>query len=67
MLDFGADKSPPFLRDVPQRGIELLLAHPDAFAAQLRAILLRRASATTLRILLPMVDDARAARRSRGR
>ena len=31
VLDFGADKSPPFLNDVPQRGIELLLAHPEAF------------------------------------
>ena len=31
VLDFGADKSPPFLADVRERGLELLLAHPDAF------------------------------------
>src|SRR5262249_32660871 len=29
VLDFGADKAPPFLRDVPERGIALMLAHHD--------------------------------------
>jgi phosphoenolpyruvate-protein kinase (PTS system EI component) len=57
VLDFGADKSPPFLHGVPQRGLELLLAHPDAFIRQLRAILLT-AGRHDVRILLPMVDTA---------
>jgi phosphoenolpyruvate-protein kinase (PTS system EI component) len=55
VLDFGADKSPPFLRHVPQRGLELLLAHPDAFIRQLRAILLA-AQRYDVRLLLPMVE-----------
>ena len=38
VLDFGGDKIPPFLREEPRRGIELLLAHPGAFRAQLAAI-----------------------------
>ena len=38
VLDFGGDKVPPFLRGEPRRGIELLLAHPGAFRAQLAAI-----------------------------
>jgi phosphoenolpyruvate-protein kinase (PTS system EI component) len=57
VLDFGADKSPPFLHHVAQRGLELLLAHPDAFTRQLRAILLA-AQRHDLRILLPMVETA---------
>lgn len=56
VLDFGADKSPPFLHDVPQRGLELLLSHPDAFIAQLRAIVLA-SQRHDIRILLPMVDE----------
>jgi phosphoenolpyruvate-protein kinase (PTS system EI component) len=56
VLDFGADKSPPFLHDVAQRGLELLLAHPDAFIAQLRAIVLASRQ-HDIRILLPMVDQ----------
>lgn len=55
VLDFGADKSPPFLGRVRERGLELLLAHPDAFLAQLRAIL-RCARDRELVVLLPMVD-----------
>ena len=46
VLDFGGDKVPPFLRDEPRRGIELLLAHPGAFRAQLAAIGELAASAT---------------------
>jgi phosphoenolpyruvate-protein kinase (PTS system EI component) len=57
VLDFGADKAPPFLGDVAQRGLELLLANPDPFISQLRAILLL-AQSHDLRILLPMVDTA---------
>jgi phosphoenolpyruvate-protein kinase (PTS system EI component) len=55
VLDFGADKSPPFLRGVPQRGIELLLGRPDAFTAQLRAMLLA-GTRRDVRVMLPMVD-----------
>jgi phosphoenolpyruvate-protein phosphotransferase len=54
VLDFGGDKTPPFLAGVEERGIELLLGHPDAFAAQLRAII-ATAKEAELRILLPMV------------
>lgn len=55
VLDFGADKSPPFLRGVPLRGLELLLAHLPAFRDQLRS-LVRCARAHEVRVLLPMVD-----------
>ncbi len=57
VLDFGADKAPPFLRTVPERGLELLLSHPNAFMSQLRAILLA-AQGRDVRILLPMVESA---------
>jgi phosphoenolpyruvate-protein kinase (PTS system EI component) len=56
-LDFGQDKTPPFLAGVSERGLELALAHPEALAAQLRAIL-RAAGSTRLRLLLPLVRDA---------
>jgi phosphoenolpyruvate-protein kinase (PTS system EI component) len=54
LLDFGGDKTPPFLRGVPERGIALLLAHPAALDAQLRAIA-PLAGAVDLRVLLPLV------------
>jgi phosphoenolpyruvate-protein kinase (PTS system EI component) len=57
VLDFGADKTPPFLAGIPARGIELLLAHPEALSAQLRAIL-RVAGDTQLRLLIPLVESA---------
>jgi phosphoenolpyruvate-protein kinase (PTS system EI component) len=55
VLDFGADKAPPFLHGVAARGLELLLDHPHAFTAQLRAIL-RGGAGYDVRILLPLVD-----------
>ena len=55
VLDFGGDKTPPFLRGERARGIALLLTAPDALAAQLRAIL-AAGSGTELRIMLPLVD-----------
>ena len=64
VLDFGADKAPPFLRDVPERGIALLLAHPEAFTAQLRAILLA-SQRHDVRVLLPMVQRAEQVLRTR--
>jgi phosphoenolpyruvate-protein kinase (PTS system EI component) len=54
VLDFGADKTPPFLHGVRHRGLELLLANAGAFEQQLRAILLC-ARGRDVRILLPMV------------
>jgi len=55
VLDFGADKTPPFLQGVSERGLKLLLANAEAFTKQLQAILLG-ARAKDVRILLPMVD-----------
>jgi phosphoenolpyruvate-protein kinase (PTS system EI component) len=55
-LDFGADKTPPFLAGIEQRGIALLLAHEHALVAQLRA-LLRVARSAELRVLLPLVES----------
>jgi phosphoenolpyruvate-protein kinase (PTS system EI component) len=56
VLDFGADKTPPFLDGTAERGIALLLRHPDALAAQLRAILAAGCDAE-LRVLLPLVES----------
>jgi multiphosphoryl transfer protein len=57
VLDFGADKTPPFLAGTRERGLELLLARPEALAAQLRAIV-DGGRETELRVLLPMVESA---------
>jgi phosphoenolpyruvate-protein kinase (PTS system EI component) len=64
VLDFGADKTPPFLAGTPERGLALLLAHPDALDAQLRAIL-DAGGGCDLRILLPMVESAEQVRAAR--
>jgi multiphosphoryl transfer protein len=56
ILDFGGDKTPPFLRGTHGRGIELLLAEPDALSAQLQAIL-EAGEETQLRVLIPMVTE----------
>jgi phosphoenolpyruvate-protein kinase (PTS system EI component) len=55
-LDFGADKTPPFLRGNGGRGIALMLEHQDALVAQLAAIL-RAGEGTQLRIMLPLVES----------
>jgi phosphoenolpyruvate-protein kinase (PTS system EI component) len=55
LLDFGGDKTPPFLRGSQQRGVELLLEAPLALRDQLSAIL-EAGSNTKLRILVPMVS-----------
>jgi len=57
VLDFGADKTPPFLRGTPLRGLALLLGHAGELEAQLRAIG-AAGSATDLRVLLPLVESA---------
>ena len=56
LLDFGGDKTPPFLRGAAGRGIELLLEAPQALKAQLAAILEAGAD-VNLRILIPMVTS----------
>jgi phosphoenolpyruvate-protein kinase (PTS system EI component) len=64
ILDFGADKLPPFLAGELRRGVQLLRGEPRALEDQLEAIL-SGGSRTELRILIPMViepDDVRAVR-----
>lgn len=56
LLDFGGDKTPPFLSGVTGRGIELLLAHPAALRDQLTAVL-AAGRGTDLRVLVPMVVE----------
>ena len=64
LLDFGGDKTPPFLKGVAGRGIELLLRAEEALGAQLSA--LAAVSATVdLKILVPMVTEAGQLRRVR--
>jgi phosphoenolpyruvate-protein kinase (PTS system EI component) len=64
LLDFGGDKTPPFLRGVAGRGVELLLEAPEALRVQLAAIL-ESAGGTKLRILVPMVTTVEQVRRVR--
>jgi phosphoenolpyruvate-protein kinase (PTS system EI component) len=56
-LDFGADKTPPFLAGSPERGLTLMLSHPVELEHQLRAIV-RAGAGARLRILLPLVESA---------
>jgi phosphoenolpyruvate-protein kinase (PTS system EI component) len=61
-LDFADDKLPPFLAAGREgqrlgRGLPLMLAEPDAFAQQFRAILAAASAGTDLRIMIPMVAD----------
>ena len=56
LFDFGADKTPPFLRGTTARGIEVLLESPDAMRTHLAA-LLDAGKDATLRILVPMVTS----------
>jgi phosphoenolpyruvate-protein kinase (PTS system EI component) len=55
LLDFGGDKTPPFLSGTDERGIALLLTAPEALQDQARA-LAAVAAHTKLRVLLPMVE-----------
>ena len=63
-LDFGGDKTPPFLREqagggpLGPRGIRLALAAPNGVAPQLRA-LFRVAGDAVVRVLVPMVTEAK--------
>jgi len=56
VLDFGEDKTPPFLAGTTERGIALLLDNPGALAAQLRAIV-AVAGTANLRIMCPLVES----------
>src|SRR5581483_8389843 len=56
-LDFGQDKTPPFLAG-------LALSHPDGLRAQLRAVL-HAGTETRLRLLFPLVRDATQLRAAR--
>jgi phosphoenolpyruvate-protein kinase (PTS system EI component) len=63
-LDFGGDKTPPFLAGRPERGLELMLDSPGALEDQLAAIL-RVGGDRPLRLLLPLVVDATQVRQVR--
>ena len=56
-LDFGGDKSPPFLKGTRARGLALMLEARENLAAQLRAIV-DVGKTARLRVLLPMVNEA---------
>jgi phosphoenolpyruvate-protein phosphotransferase len=56
LLDFGGDKTPPFLEGTPLRGVQLLLEAPHALKAQLAAIL-EVAVGVQVRILVPMITE----------
>ncbi len=56
LLDFGGDKTPPFLRGAAGRGIELQLQSLDALKTQLAAIV-DAGGNVDLRILIPMVTS----------
>jgi phosphoenolpyruvate-protein kinase (PTS system EI component) len=57
LLDFGGDKTPPFLRGTVSRGIDLLLESPDALKDQLAAIV-GAGEKVKLRVLVPMVTSS---------
>jgi phosphotransferase system enzyme I (PtsI) len=70
-FDFGADKGSPFDKGPPEpnpalgmRSLRWCFAHPDAFRAQLRA-LLRVAAEGDVRILFPMVGGLEEMRRAK--
>ena len=60
-LDFGADKTPPFLAGTEERGLALTLSRPQELGAQLRAIA-HAGAGTHLRLLLPLVETAHQVR-----
>ena len=66
LLDYGGDKTPPFLRGARERGIDLLLGSPSALSDQLAAIVSAGAG-VRLRILIPMVTAPAQVRAVRAR
>ncbi len=70
-LDVGGDKVLPYLRTVPEenpalgwRAVRLALDRPGLLRSQLRA-LLKAAAGRTLRLMLPMITEAREISRAR--
>ena len=57
LFDFGGDKTPPFLRGVTARGIDILLDAPDVLRAHVQAII-EAGRGARLRLLVPMVTNA---------
>lgn len=57
LFDFGGDKTPPFLRGVTARGIEVLLQTPDLMRVHIQAVV-EAGQGCDLRILVPMVTSA---------
>jgi phosphoenolpyruvate-protein kinase (PTS system EI component) len=57
LFDFGGDKTPPFLRGIKGRGIELLLDEPDVLRTHIAAVI-KAGRGTDLRILVPMITTA---------
>ena len=64
LLDYGGDKTPPFLRGTDERGVELMLRAPEALRAQLSAVL-EAGTKTRLRILVPMITTPEQVREVR--
>ncbi len=68
LFDFGGDKTPPFLRGIKTRGIEVLLDSREELDRHLAAIL-DAGRGTHLRLLVPMVttpDQMRIVREAMG-
>ena len=65
LLDFGGDKTPPFLEGTQMRGVQLLLDAPAALRDQLAAILAVGAG-IDLRILVPMITEPAQLKAVRG-
>jgi phosphoenolpyruvate-protein phosphotransferase len=57
LFDFGGDKTPPFLRGIRARGIDVLLEAPEAMRTHLQAVV-EAGRGCDLRILVPMVTSA---------
>src|SRR5438128_2060827 len=57
LFDFGGDKTPPFLRGITARGIEVMLNMPDVMQTHLAAVV-DAGRGADLRLLVPMVMSA---------
>jgi phosphoenolpyruvate-protein phosphotransferase len=66
LFDFGGDKTPPFLKGIEARGIEVLMGSAEQMQTHLAAVV-EAARGTRLRLLVPMVmsaEDMRAVRKA---
>jgi phosphoenolpyruvate-protein kinase (PTS system EI component) len=57
LFDFGGDKTPPFLRGITARGIDVMLNAPEAMKTHLAAVV-EAGQGADLRLLVPMVMSA---------